>query len=144
MLRGLLSAWLTTPNPLGLARLSDTEPELAVFVPNRGWLKALKKSAVNTIRKRSVARIFLPTERSTFQVRGSLSASAFGRPSTPGNGARRALNTAAGSAKILIPVPPVAGSPLVPTPLDPATPWRPLALPKKVAPTVQVNPFGAP
>src|SRR5712691_9633268 len=81
-------------------------------------------SKVKTTCHRSVTRVFLPTERSTFQCESPRTRSRPLRPSTLSRIGRKSLNAASGLENKFRPAPPLVGSPLVPTPFDLA----PLAL----------------
>src|SRR5438034_9173891 len=78
-------------------------------------------SNVKTICKRSVTRVFLPIEKSTFQCESPRTRSRPLRPSTLSRIGRKSLNAASGLENRFRPAPPRLGSPLVPTPFDPAT-----------------------
>src|SRR6266550_3302646 len=100
---------------------------------NSTRFNALIISNVKTACARSVTRVFLPIDRSTFQCDSPRTRSRPLRPSALNRTGRKSLKAASGFENKLRPAPPRAGSPLMPTPFEPATfPLTPL--PKCIGP----------
>src|SRR5262245_8791805 len=79
------------------------------------------KSAVKTAESFSLRRVFLPIERSKFQCDSPRMVLRPLRPSALSRRGRKLPKAAAGSANRFRPDPPLAGLPVVPTPVAPPT-----------------------